>query len=74
MKDTMVCFKNQGYEFAIALTNVIEIVKSGKRVTIIYSDTNYRNIDCETEAIAGNIFDGIVNAKASSNEVYKIIG
>lgn len=70
----MVVFKCGGVDHATVLTNVIEVVKSGKRVTIIYSDTNYRNIDCETEAIAGNIFDGIVNAKASGNEVYKIIG
>lgn len=69
----MVVFKERGYEFAINLIQIRYIIKHEKRITIFFKDGNYKNIDCESEYTAGNIFDGIINAKASSNEVYKII-
>lgn len=69
----MVVFKERGCDFSVILTNVRYIVRNGTRISIIFNDENYKNIDCETATIAGNIFDGIINAKASGNEVYRII-
>jgi len=74
MKDTMVQFKVSEIQYAITLTNVKIITLAGNWISFIFNDDTYRNFECKTQLEAENLFDGIANAKASGNEVYKIIG
>lgn len=72
MKDTMVVFNWCGAQQAIVLTKVKRVTKDKVTVDVYFNNGEYLTYRFEDEYIAGNVFDGILNARSSNNEVYKL--